>query len=112
MRCISHFLVKVLSILYLRIIPVIILSLNQQINVPVVGEDYALPDPLQVTFIAGGPNTPLCVTFDILDDSVLEGDHDFTVTITDVGSFAMIGTPFISTVTIDDDESEERFLFV
>ena len=65
-----------------------------------------------MTFIAGGPNTPLCVTFDILDNNVLEGDHDFTVTITDVGPFAMIGTPSISTVTIDDDESEEHVLFV
>ena len=43
---------------------------------------------------------------------MLEGDHDFTVTITDVGPFAMIGTPSISTVTIDDDESEEHVLFV
>ena len=65
-----------------------------------------------MTFTAGGPNTPLCVTFDILDDSVLEGNHDFTVTITDVGPFAMIGTPSIRTVTIDDDESEERLLFI
>ena len=65
-----------------------------------------------MTFEAGGPNTPRCVTIDILDDSVLEEDHDFTVTITDVGPFAMIGTPSISTVTIDDDESEQHVLFV
>ena len=112
MRYISHFLVKVLSILYLRIIQVIILSLIQQINVPVAGEDYSFRSPPQLTFIAGGPNTPLCVTFGIMNDTVLEGDHDFTVTITDVGPFAMIGTPSISTVTIVDDESEEHLLFV
>ena len=65
-----------------------------------------------MTFTAMEPNTPRCVTFGIEMDTVLEGDHDFTVTITDVGPFAMIGTPFISTVTISDDESEEHVLFV
>ena len=65
-----------------------------------------------MTFTANEPNTPRCVAFGIVVDTVLEGDHDFTVTITDVGPFAMIGTPFISTVTIDDDESEEHLLFV
>ena len=65
-----------------------------------------------MTFTADEPNTTRCVTFGIVDDTALEGDHDFTVTITDVGSFAMIGTPSISTVTIDDNESEEHVLFV
>ena len=65
-----------------------------------------------MTFTADESNDPRCVTFGIMIDTVLEGDHDFTVTITDVVSCAMIGTPFISTVTISDDESEEHVLFV
>ena len=37
---------------------------------------------------------------------MLEGDHDFEVTITNPGEFATLGTPSLTTVTIDDDERE------
>ena len=81
-------------------------------NIPVAGQDYTVPDPLQVTFIAFTPNTLHCVTIDILDDTVLEEQHYFIVIITDVGPFAMIETPSVSAVVIIDDESEEHVLFV
>ena len=72
--------------------------------IQVAGGDYTEPAELVVIFIANNPTTTHCVTFGIVDDTALEGDHEFTVTITDVGSFAMIGDPSISTVTIDDNE--------
>ena len=54
----------------------------------------------------GPPTDSECVTFTILDDTELEGDHDFEVTITNPGEFAALGTPSLTTVTIDDDERE------
>ena len=73
------------------------------------GQDYlSLAGSTEVTFTAGGSNISRCVTFTILDDTVLEGEHEFTVNITDVGSAAAIGDPSVCTVTIVDDEGESR----
>ena len=73
------------------------------------GQDYlSLAGSTEVTFTAGGSNISRCVTFTILDDTVLEGEHEFIVNITDVGSAAVIGDPSVCTVTIVDDEGESR----
>ena len=62
-----------------------------------------------VIFTAGlAPVEPKCFTTDILDDSLLEGDHDFSVTITDITGSAVLDTRSSSTtVIIDDDEGNK-----
>ena len=70
------------------------------------GQDFTSPNPLEVVFDPASPAVPLCATFNILDDSEMEGDHGFNVQITGVGPAAMIGSPDTTTVTIDDDEGE------
>ena len=73
------------------------------------GQDFTSPTPLQIVFNATDPAGPLCAAFNILDDSVMEGDHEFTVHITDVGPTAVIASPDTTTVTIDDDEREHYY---
>ena len=77
----------------------------------VEGEDFQSPSPLEVIFNVASPAVPLCVTFDILDDSDLEGDHSFTVQITGVGPAAVIASPDTTTVIIDDDDDEREHSF-
>ena len=73
------------------------------------GVDFDSPTPLQIIFnidSSPGPVDPVCATIDILDDTVLEGNHEFSVQITGVGPAAEIGSPDTTTVVIDDDERE------
>ena len=64
-----------------------------------------------MVFSVGETESTGCVDVPITSDTELEGDHDFTVTITSAGStpHASIGTPSVSTITIKDDESKEQF---
>ncbi len=81
----------------------------------VEGEDYSLansvvtfPDPSIVGSIA-------CATFDIIDDSILETDQQFTAQVasSDPAGVAISMTPS-TTVTIEDNnnDSKSHFLFV
>ena len=70
-------------------------------------DDFTPSTPFEITFAVGSPDTS-CVNVAIVDDNVLEGDHDFSVEITNVGPSAMIGTPDSTVVTITDDESKSR----
>ena len=75
------------------------------------GDDFTSPNPLQIVFDPIVSAGPLCATFDILDDTELEGDHSFTVQITGVGPAAVIDiSADTATVTIDDDEREHSFI--
>ena len=71
--------------------------------------DFTIPVVLTATFSvppSGGSPTPFeCITIPILDDSLLEGDHDFTVMIVNAGQFAPINPAQDTTVvTINDNE--------
>ena len=74
------------------------------------GQDYAAASISTVTFdnstFPGPPSDSECFSILILDDNVLEGNHDFSVSLIDVGLFALLGQPLTTTVTISDDESE------
>ena len=61
-----------------------------------------------LTFRDGSTNQTLFICIPITNDTVLEGDHDFTVAIVDAGSspHAEVAEPSSTTVTIEDDESE------
>ena len=76
----------------------------------VAGDDYTdLNDPVTVTFSAslppGPPTDSECITIDILDDDALEGDHEFTVMITDTSHNATVDSASsTTTITISDNE--------
>ena len=68
-----------------------------------------LPVPATVVFPVGGPPSTVCATITIVTDTVLEGDHGFTVSIvgTNPGSpHATLSTSTTTDVTIIDDDSE------
>ena len=70
--------------------------------------DFTPPTPFTITFAVGVPASS-CVNVAIVDDNVLEGDHDFSAEITGVGTSAMIGTPDTTVITITDDESKSEW---
>ena len=63
--------------------------------------------PLQAIFpISSMEGATSCVNISILQDLVMEGDHNFGVEVTSVTpSVVIVGTPSEETVTILDDES-------
>ena len=53
-----------------------------------------------------------CATFTIVNDNLVEGNHGFSVTITNVGTSAMIGMPDTTFITINDDDGKLLILLV
>ena len=87
-----------------------VLHLNHFRIILVAGEDYTdLTDPVIVTFSVplspGPPTDSECISIDILDDNVLEGNHDFEISIVGVSDDAPINDiSAITTVVIHDNE--------
>lgn len=71
-------------------------------------EDYSHSDVLQVTFGNGTIGTATeCVDVSIVEDSLAEGDHIFTMQIesTSIPSpVVMVGTPYQQNATIQDND--------
>ena len=68
------------------------------------GADFTLPSPFDVTLPVdslSGSSQCTDITFD--EDSFIEGDHSFTVSISNPGG-AGTAAPTEATVTIDDNE--------
>ena len=66
-------------------------------------DDYAgIPSPLTLTW-ADGNTSPKTVTLPIFTDVLVEGEENFTMTITSTNP-DWVGTPDIATVTIIDDD--------
>ena len=66
-----------------------------------------MADPLTVVFPPSVtlPTTTQCVDVIALPDTLLEGDHSFTVTISTISNDDLVpGTPSSIEVRIDDDE--------
>ena len=77
------------------------------IVVAVLGQDFTVPSPLEVTFSSGDMmGSTSCATIGIENDENLEFDHEFTVSIAMVTPTGpMISMPSSSTtVSISDDE--------
>ena len=70
-----------------------------------------MPSPFTVLFPVGSPSID-CVPVTIVDDSLLEGNHDFKVSIADPGEFAMTGAPANTVFIIEDDESKPSYLSI
>ena len=65
-------------------------------------------DTLTVVFLNGTmSNTTMCTNITIVEDDVLECDHDFTVEITSISPSITVGTPSNVTVTIQDTDDGE-----
>ena len=58
-----------------------------------------------LVFSMGSSESTLCASVPINDDTLLEGDEQFTITITDAGSHPLINTEAsITTVLITDND--------
>ena len=66
-----------------------------------MGEDFSAAEPLEIVF--GVNETVACAMVSIIDDTVLEGDHSFSVTLAStVPPITINNTPV--EVTIIDNE--------
>ena len=69
--------------------------------------DLSSPSELNLVFPAGTDIQQRCINISIVDDTLLEGDQAFTMTITDAGSYARTSPSFsVTSVVIADDESK------
>ena len=70
-------------------------------------DDFTVPNPLQVTIPAGPtPSSPVCVLIMATEDTQIEGDHGFTVSIIQPPlSGVTVGSPGSAVVTITDNDS-------
>ncbi len=74
-------------------------------------------DPPEVLFVAGidGQGSTACASINIIDDSALEGPHNFTVTLSDFDTVGgtpdtariFMGSPSSASVVIEDNEGEQ-----
>ena len=73
----------------------------------VVGEDVAIPQPLEVVFEVGQMESTSCANISVISDTELEGEEFFTFTIVSAGAepHARIRNPSVATVTIEDSTS-------
>ncbi|CAI7989325.1 hypothetical protein GBAR_LOCUS186, partial [Geodia barretti] len=84
----------------------LIVSLSATDGTASVVDDTGLPGAeFALVFPAGSSESIRCFTVPIVNDTLLEGTQEFTVTATDVGSHALINTPSSSTtISITDNE--------
>ena len=77
-------------------------------SLAVEGDDYMVPDPFQVTFDTMSVTGSLaCINITIVQDSVLEGDHVFTVHLLSLSpDVVATSSPTYAAVVIADDESK------
>ena len=68
--------------------------------------DFTVPDPLQVTITAGPiPSSPVCVPIMATEDTQIEGDHGFTLSINQPSlSTVTVGSQGSAVVTITDND--------
>ena len=77
--------------------------LLSRIIVEGAGEDYTVPSVFRVEF---NSTDQACAPVTILQDLAVEGNHEFTISISDVGEFAMTGSPIDTVITIIDDDGK------
>ena len=69
-----------------------------------MGEDYShTGGELDIMYTEGDSPLVKCLTFAIREDEILEGDHEFTVSISHVEPNWALGTPSVATVNIIDN---------
>ena len=77
------------------------------LSLSAIQDDTGLTNPeFILVFPTGSSESTLCTNISINDDALLERDQEFTLTIVDVGLYAIVNPPFITTVLISDDDSK------
>lgn len=73
-----------------------------------LADDVSLPDSFQVVFSAGESTPTKCITIPIARDEEIEGNHNFTISISSAGTvpYAVVGSPAVATVIIIDDDAD------
>ena len=72
------------------------------------GDDFTLDSPFDVTFPVNSlSGSSQCADIILDEDSFIEGDHSFTVSISNPGG-AGTAAPTEATVTIDDNDGKLR----
>ena len=78
----------------------------------VVDDTGLLESEFALVFPAGSIESTLCTSIPIVNDTLLEGTHDFSVTITDAGAHALISSSSsVTTVIIIEGDSKSDLLF-
>ena len=74
----------------------------------VLNTDFSIMDP--VASFPVGPLMPGCITVNINQDMVVEGDHTFSVSLNPgpINPTLTVGTPDATEVTITDDTNEGK----
>ena len=71
------------------------------------GSDFTLPSPFDVTFpVDSLSGSSQCASIIFNDDAFIEGDHNFTVAVSDSGGAGTVGATTVASVTIDDDDGK------
>ena len=81
-------------------------SVNHSIFTAVADDTGLLSSEFLIVFPTGHLGTTACTTIPITNDTLLEGSEEFSITITDAGTHALISSSSVTTVTISDRESE------
>ena len=68
-----------------------------------MGEDFSAASPLEITFTPGVNEDMACAMVSIIDDTALEGDHSFSVTLASTVPPITINNTLVE-VTIMDNE--------
>ena len=78
-----------------------------------VDDTNLLESEFALVFSAGSSERILCTSIPIVNDTLLEGPQEFTVTVTDVGPHALINTSSsVTTITIVDNERKINLTFI
>ncbi len=79
----------------------------------VSGMDYdAIPFPGPLVFPPSSTEgMELCAMIGIIDDTALEGEHNFTVNISSTSPEISIGVPYEATIVIQDNERKRKELY-
>ena len=80
-----------------------------QYSLPIGAADYLHANPLRVTFTtlpSNGDDSSLCVNIMLINDTIKEGNEQFTVSISDGGG-ATVTSPSSAVVTIAGNDGKQ-----
>ena len=71
--------------------------------------DFNHPAPFSITFVTTSPSGAIaCMAIPILDDTALEGDHDFSISLTtsNLDDHVQLSTDSVTAVIKDTDSKQ------
>ena len=73
----------------------------------VKGDTDLVDDMVSLVFPAGSSSSTLCASIPITNDTLLEGNQNFSLTVIDVGPYAIINNMSLTTVIIIDNDCKQ-----